>query len=86
MNPSPKPVYVISEADAERIAQHMADKLIVRLTDQAVVERIAAAWSSELDRHIGRTLRRAVWLVLIGLAGFVAMRSDAILMWLRSRF
>lgn len=78
------PSYVISDADAELIAQHMADKLVSRLTDEETVRKIATVWSAQVDQHIGKSVRRVLWLVICAVALFVAMRTDAIVAWLKS--
>lgn len=74
----------ITDADAEIIATHMADKLIARLTDKEVVNSIASVWASQLDQHIGRTVRRGVYTILIGLVVVVGIKMDAIISWFRA--
>lgn len=73
----------ISEADAETIADHMADKLISRLSDEATVSALMGVWSDQFDRRIGRSFRRGFWMLLSGVAFAIAMRFEAIIGWLK---
>lgn len=74
----------ITDADAEIIATHMADKLVARLTDKEVVNSIASVWSTQLDQHIGRTVRRGLYTICIGLIIVIGIKIDAIISWFRA--
>lgn len=74
----------ITDADADIIATHMADKLVERLSDDETVAKLATVWSAQLDRHIGRTVRRGLYSIFAGLAIVVGVKLDAIVNWLRS--
>ena len=74
----------VTEKDAAIIAAHLVDRLIERLSDEQTVQAIASVWAKQLDQHIGRTVRRGVWLLLVSIAVVVAVKSDAILAWFRT--
>lgn len=74
----------ITDADAEIIATHMADKLVARLSDEQTVRAISDVWAKQLDQHIGRTVRRGLWFALVAISVVIAIKIDAILAWLRS--
>lgn len=74
----------ITDQDAEIIAHHMADKLVQRLSDEETVRLISSAWAKQFDQHVGRTVRRALWLVLVGASVVVAVKIESILAWFRS--
>lgn len=74
----------ITDTDAEIIATHMVNKLVDRLSDEQTVQLISNVWAKQLDQHIGRTVRRALWLVLVTVSVVVAVKIDAIMAWLRS--
>jgi uncharacterized lipoprotein YmbA len=74
----------ITDTDAEIIATHMVNKLVDRLSDEQTVQMISGVWAKQLDQHIGRTVRRALWLVLVTISVVVAAKIDAIVAWLRS--
>lgn len=74
----------ITDSDAEIIATHMANKLVQRLSDEETVKMISGVWAKQLDQHIGRTVRRALWLVFVTLSVVIAIKIESILAWLRS--
>tara|TARA_R110000868_G_scaffold320830_2_gene581802 strand:- start:263 stop:532 length:270 start_codon:yes stop_codon:yes gene_type:complete len=78
------PNHRITQADAELIAGHMVDKLVERLSDEDTVQAIAAVWGKQLDQHIGRTVRRGVYTILVGFVIFIGIKIDVILAWLKS--
>lgn len=84
MNTQPHSDRRITDKDAEIIATHMVDKLVERITDERTVQIISDVWAKQLDQHIGRTVRRALWLVFGAVSVTVAVKIDAILAWLRS--
>lgn len=73
----------ISDADAETIADHMADKLVQRLSDKETVSALMGVWSDQFDQRIGRSFRRGFWVLLSGIAFAIAVRFEAILDWLK---
>tara|TARA_R110000868_G_scaffold390941_1_gene660801 strand:- start:1492 stop:1764 length:273 start_codon:yes stop_codon:yes gene_type:complete len=74
----------VTQEDAGIIAEHLVDRLVARLTDENTVQAIASVWGKQLDQHIGRTVRRGVYTVLVGLVIFLGIKMDAIVAWLRS--
>ena len=73
----------ISDADAERIADHMTDKLVSRLSDKETVSSLMSVWSDQFDQHIGRSFRRGFWVLLTAVAFAIAVRFESILAWLK---
>ena len=71
--------YHVSNTDAEKIADHMVDKLMARLSDEATVNAIMGVWTKQFDQHIGRTMRRGVWVLITAASIFVAVRFDTVM-------
>lgn len=73
----PKEDDEMSEAD-RRIANHIAQSVIAGLLDAAqnreVASKILGVWGEEVDRTIGKGLRRALWYLFLALAGIAAMK------------
>lgn len=67
----------MSEAD-KRVAEYVAQTVIARLLDAVqdpdTVNRIMGVWGGEIDRTIGRGLRRLGFYVLIGLVGIASVK------------
>lgn len=75
-DPSPPPQRLLTDADAEAIANHMTDKLVERLSDRATVEQITDAWGGYVDRSLGRGLRRIGGWVVLSLIAIGAVKLD----------
>lgn len=73
----------ISDVDAETIADHMADKLISRLSDKETVNALMGVWADQFDQRIGRSFRRGFWVLLTAIAFAIAVRFESILAWLK---
>lgn len=71
-------------ADAEIIADHIVEKLVARMSDESTVKQITTVWASQLDQHIGRTVRRGMVLLLTALVVIVGIKMDALLAWFRA--
>lgn len=73
----------VTDRDAEAIADHMVNKLVARLSDDATVAHLTSVWAGHLDRSIGKTVRRGAWVVL-GAIGFVMMvKLEALVQWIK---
>lgn len=70
------PDRTLTDADAEAIATHMADKLIERMSDRHTVELITEVWGGHVDRSLGRALRRIGGWVLLMLLALGAAKFD----------
>ena len=73
----------VSDADAEKIACHMVDKLVARLSDENTVNALMSVWTGQFDQHVGRSIRRGFWTIIAAVGVFVALRFDAIVTWLK---
>ncbi len=77
----------LSEASARKLAQATADlvvdKLFEKAADEETVTRVASVWGNQLDRHIGKIVRRTVYAFVIGLIFFIGIKMDTILEWLK---
>jgi hypothetical protein len=77
----------LSDADAKKLATQTADAVVERLfekaADEETVARLASVWSAQLDRHIGKVVRRTVYTFLIGLIVFLGLKIDALLSWFK---
>ena len=74
----------ISDTDADKIACHMVNKLVSRLSDEKTVNQILGVWSGQLDKHIGQTVRRGAYILFAALVILIGLRLDAILNWVKS--
>jgi hypothetical protein len=68
----------VSEDDAEKIAEHMANKLILRLTDPETVEGIMKVWTQAFDQSIGRAFRKGMYIILLGVVLAVAIKMEVL--------
>lgn len=59
---------------AELIAQTVIARLIDAAQDRETASRILGVWGEEVDRTIGKGLRRALWYLFLALAGIAAMK------------
>ena len=73
----------MSDADAEAIANHMVDKLVTRLSDEATVDALMSVWTGQFDKHVGRSIRRGFWVLVTALTVFIAVRFDSIMAWFK---
>lgn len=64
------------EALAERVAQKMMARLLDAVQSDDVAERVISTWGGNMDRIIGRALRRLGFYVLIGLIALGAVKLD----------
>lgn len=62
------------EALAERVAQKMMQRLLEAVQSDDVAERVISTWGGNMDRIIGRALRRLGFYVLIGLIAIGGMK------------
>lgn len=62
------------EALAERVAQKMMARLLDAVQSDDVAERVISTWGGNMDRIIGRALRRLGFYVLIGLIALGAAK------------
>lgn len=74
----------VTDWDADMIATHMVDKLVARLSDEETVQSILAVWTGQLDQHIGKTIRRGVWVFLCAVGVIVTIKLDALIDWFRN--
>lgn len=73
----PDKEYQMSEAE-RRIADHVAHTVVARILDvvqdKETAAKIMDVWGGEVDRTIGRGLRRALWYLLLALAGIASVK------------
>lgn len=62
----------LTDADVDA----MADALVQRLADRRTVEALTDAWGQQVDRALGRGLRRIGAWVLMLLLGVAALKFD----------
>lgn len=74
---------LITDKDADVLADKIASKFVTTLKDEEVVDAIINVWSDHLDRHIGRTVRRGAYTLLAAVCVLVGLKMDAIMSWLR---
>lgn len=67
----------LSEEDVTRLADRFVDRLLERVKDQKTVEEVTDVWGAHFDKHLGRTVRRGMYLVLIAVFMFVGIKLDA---------
>lgn len=59
---------------AELTAQTVVARLLDAATDKETAAKVMEVWSGEIDRTIGRGLRRAMWYVMVALVGIGAAK------------
>ena len=74
----------LTDADAKAIGKYMADELFLRLHNEQEMEALATIWTKSIDRRIGSTVRRAIWLFLVGVGIAVTLKLEELLVWLKS--
>jgi hypothetical protein len=73
-----------TETDHDRLAEKIADRFVAKLTDEAVVAQITEAWSGQFDRHIGRAVRRVLYLLGTGLIIFLGLKLESVMGWFKT--
>ena len=71
---------------AEHVASTVVSRLIDAVQDKETASRVMEIWGGEIDRTIGRGLRRAMWYLLLGLAAIAATKFglwDKVIGWLK---
>ena len=69
--------------EREELAKRIARNFVQELKDEKNVEEIVEIWGRHLDRHIGRSVRRVIWLFLTAVVVLIGLKFDAIIAWLR---
>lgn len=67
----------MSDADrarAEYVAQHVVARVLDLVQDPEVAENVIGVWGGQIDRTIGRGLRRALFYLFLALMGIAAMK------------
>jgi hypothetical protein len=62
------------QALAERVAQQVMNRLLDAVQSDEVAERVISTWGGNMDRIIGRALRRLGFYVLIGLIAIGSLK------------
>lgn len=62
------------KARAEYVAQHVVARVLDMVQDPEVAERVISVWGGEIDKTIGRGLRRALFYLFLALMGIAAMK------------
>ena len=69
----------LTDEDAEKIAHHVVDRLVDRMSDDATVEKIVGVWGKSFDLILGRGMRKLIWLAALGLIALATFKIDAII-------
>lgn len=80
MNGQPK----LTPEEVELLADKFVERLFERLKDERVVDEVTDVWGRHFDRHLGRSIRRGFYLVLIALFAFVGIKLDAFVAFFKS--
>lgn len=67
----------LTPEEVELLADKFVDRLFERLKDERVVEEVTSVWGRHFDRHLGRTVRRGFYLVLVAVFAFIGIKFDA---------
>jgi hypothetical protein len=59
---------------AEQVAQQVMNRILDAIQSDEVAERVISTWGGNMDRIIGRALRRLGFYVLIGLVALGAAK------------
>lgn len=74
----------LTDEDAKAIGRYMADELFELLQNEQKMEMITSAWTKSVDRRVGATIRRAVWMFFLGVGLVVALKIESLLATLKS--
>lgn len=69
----------LTDDEAECIAQHITNRLVEKMSDEATVDMITAVWAKYLDRIIGRGFRKVIWICVVFLIGVAFLKIEALL-------
>ena len=69
--------------EREELAKLIARNFVQELKDEKNVEEIVEIWGRHLDRHIGRSVRRVIWLFLTAVVVLIGLKFDAVIAWLK---
>jgi hypothetical protein len=67
----------LTPQEVEMLADKFVERLFERLKDEKVVNEVTEVWGAHFDKHLGRTVRRGFYLVLIAVFAFVGIKLDA---------
>jgi hypothetical protein len=67
----------LTPEEVELLADKFVERLFERLKDERVVEEVTLVWGRHFDRHLGRTVRRGFYLVLVAVFAFIGIKLDA---------
>lgn len=73
---------LLTNQDAELIADHIVDKLLARAADEETVQKIVEVWGGVLDQHIGKSVRRFLWLVMTAVFVYLGVKFDVFVKWI----
>ena len=59
---------------AEQVAQQVMNRILDAIQSDEVAERVISTWGGNMDRIIGRALRRLGFYVLIGLIAIGSLK------------
>jgi len=59
---------------AEQVAQQVMNRILDAIQNDEVAERVISTWGGNMDRIIGRALRRLGFYVLIGLIAIGSLK------------
>lgn len=57
----------------QEVATATVDELMKKIQDEETVEKVVSVWSGVLDKHLGKSLRKALWMLFLLLCGAVAL-------------
>lgn len=77
MDPDNKENQTMSDADrriADAIAQTVVSRILSAVQDKETAGKVMEVWGGEIDRTIGRGLRRALWYLALVLGGIASVK------------
>lgn len=60
--------------EADYIARSVVDAIIRAAQDKETASSVISIWGGEIDKSIGRGIRRAIWYAMVVIAGGVSIK------------
>lgn len=66
----------LTEEESRRLAKQIVQELMVLLSHEESVNKIATVWGKYIDQWIGKNMRRAVVAAFLFVSGAIAVKTE----------
>ena len=66
----------LTEEESRRLAQQIVQELVVMLSNEESVNKVAKVWGKYIDQWIGKNMRRAVVAAFLVVSGAIAVKAE----------